>query len=134
MIFKARNELTTTEFEFVIFGFTTIVWIAKSKHDAAFTSMSTVGELFSNILPVFVGLMVAPFCGDTIGTVIGSVSICIFSYGLTAVYSNNLGSSITSICMGVFILLINVISAQGRNVVRAIGKVFMGSFRKGEAR
>ena len=101
----------------------TVIWIAKAKHDAAYTSMITVGELFSNILPVFIGLMVARFCGDTIGTIVGSVTLCLLSYALKAVFANNFGSAISNICMGVFILLINVISAQGRNMLRKMAKM-----------
>ena len=125
-----KNVIISYLFSGLIFGFATIIWIAKAKHDAAYTSMATVGELFSNILPVFIGLMVAGFCGDTIGTIVGSVTLCLLSYGLTAVFANNLGTAISNICMGAFILLINVISAQGRNLLKAIGKVFAGSARR----
>ncbi len=119
-----RNVMVSYLFSGLIFGFATIIWIAKAKHDAAYTSMATVGELFSNILPVFIGLMVAQFCGDTIGTIVGSVTLCLLSYGLTAVFANNLGTAISNICMGAFILLINVISAQGRSLLKAVGRLF----------
>ena len=125
-----RNVIISYVFSGLIFGFATIIWIAKAKHDAAYTSMATVGELFSNILPVFIGLMVAGFCGDTIGTIVGSVTLCLLSYGLTAVFANNLGTAISNICMGAFILLINVVSAQGRNLLKVIGKIFAGSARR----
>ena len=125
-----KNVIISYIFSGLIFGFATIIWIAKAKHDAAYSSMATVGELFSNILPVFIGLMVAGFCGDTIGTIVGSITLCLLSYGLTAVFSNNLGTAISNICMGIFILLINVVSAQGRNMLKAIGKVFAKSARR----
>ncbi len=118
-----RNALISYFVSGLLFGCATIVWIAKAKHDAAYNSMSTVSELFSNILPVFIGLMLARFCGDAIGTVIGSVTLSLLSYGLTAVFSNNLSSAITNISMGVFILLINVVSAQGRHFLQSIAKV-----------
>ena len=118
-----KNVLISYLYSGLVFGFATIIWIAKAKHDAAYTSMITVGELFSNILPVFIGLMVARFCGDTIGTIVGSVTLCLLSYALKAVFANNLGSAISNICMGVFILLINVISAQGRNMLRKMAKM-----------
>lgn len=53
----------------------------------------------------------------------GSVTLCLLSYGLTAVFANNLGTAISNICMGAFILLINVISAQGRNLLKAVGRL-----------
>jgi len=120
---ETKNVLISYLYSGLVFGFATIIWIAKAKHDAAYTSMITVGELFSNILPVFIGLMVARFCGDTIGTIVGSVTLCLLSYALKAVFANNLGSAISNICMGVFILLINVISAQGRNMLRKMAKM-----------
>ncbi len=127
---ERKNVLISYVFSGLIFGCATIIWIAKSMHNASYTSMSTVGELFSNILPVFIGLMVAQFCGDTIGTVVGSVTLCLLSYGLTAVFANNLGTAISNICMGVFILAINVVSAQGRNLLKMIAKVFTGGMKR----
>ncbi|HIT70001.1 MAG TPA: hypothetical protein IAC36_08875 [Candidatus Aphodomonas merdavium] len=120
---ERRNVLTSYVFSGLIFGFATVIWIAGGKHDAAYTSMSTVSELFSNILPVFIGLMVAGFCGDTIGTIVGAVTLCLLSYALNAVFANTLGTAISNICMGVFILAINVVSAQGRKLLSAIGKM-----------
>jgi ribose transport system permease protein len=88
--------------------------------------MSTVNELFSNILPVFIGLIVGAFCGDTIGTVMGAVTLGLMSYGLTAVFSNELGASISLICTGVFVLLINICGAQGSRISHR----FLSLFRK----
>lgn len=122
---ERKNVIVSYVFSGLIFGFATMIYIAKANHPAAYTSMLTVGELFSNILPVFIGLMVAQFCGDTIGTIVGSVTLCLLSYALTAVFSSSLGSAISSICMGVFILLVNVASAQGRNLLKAIGKMIV---------
>lgn len=127
---ETKNVLISYVFSGVLFGLATILWIGKSMHNASYTSMATVGELFSNILPVFIGLMVARFCGDTIGTIVGSVTLCLLSYALRAVFSSNLGSAISNICMGVFILLINVVSAQGRNLIKQIGKLFLGNVKK----
>lgn len=126
---EKRSVLVSYVFSGLIFGLATVIWIAKSRHTAAYTSMQTVGELFSNILPVFIGLMVARFCGDTIGTIVGSVTLCLLSYALNAVFASTLGSAISNICMGVFILAINVISAQGRNMLKAIGKMFVHNVR-----
>lgn len=100
----------------LIFGFATMIYMASAMHRAATTSMATVSELFSNILPVFIGLIVGTFCGDTIGTIVGSLTLCLMSYGLKAVFSNELGSAISAICMGVFILVINVIGSQGGKI------------------
>ena len=113
---EKKNVIVSYAFSGLIFGFATIIYIANAMHRAATTSMSTVGELFSNILPVFVGLIVGAFCGDTIGTIVGSLTLCLMSWGLKAVFSDELGAAICTICMGVFVLVINTIGAQGHRI------------------
>ena len=115
---EKKNVIVSYIFSGLIFGFATIIYIANGMHRAAYTSMGTVGELFSNILPVFIGLIVGVFCGDTIGTIAGSLSLCLMSYGLKAVFSDELGSAISTICMGAFILIINVIGSQGGSILK----------------
>ncbi len=119
---ERKNVLISYLFSGIIFGAGTLVYLANGIHGASFNSMSTVGELFSNILPVFIGLIVAPFCGDAIGILVGSVTLCLMSYGLTAVFTNEMGASISIICTGVFVLLINVFSAQGQLFRYRFGK------------
>lgn len=115
---EQKNVIVSYVFSGLIFGCATIIYIANGMHRAASTSMATVGELFSNILPVFIGLIVGTFCGDTIGTIVGSLTLCLMSYGLKAVYSDELGAAISTICMGAFVLIINTIGAQGGNIVK----------------
>ncbi len=115
---EKKNVIISYVFSGLIFGFATLIYIANGMHRAATTSMATVGELFSNILPVFIGLIVGVFCGDTIGTIVGSLSLCLMSYGLKAVFSDELGAAISTICMGVFILVINVIGSQGGKITK----------------
>lgn len=119
---EKKNVIVSYVFSGLIFGFATVIYMANGMHRAATTSMSTVGELFSNILPVFIGLIVGAFCGDTIGIIVGSLSLCLMSYGLKAVYSDELGAAISTICMGVFILVINVIGSQGGKVAKLFAK------------
>lgn len=115
---EKKNVIISYVFSGLIFGCATLIYIANGIHRAATTSMGTVGELFSNILPVFIGLIVGAFCGDTIGTIVGSLSLCLMSYALKAVFSDELGSAISTICMGVFILVINVIGSQGGRITK----------------
>lgn len=121
---EKKNVIISYIYSGILFGFATLVWLATDIHKASFSSLGTVGELFTNILPVFIGLMLANFCGDTIGTLMGSVSLCLLSYALKAVFENEMGSAITTIVTGVFILLLNVISAQGTSWLRGIKKIF----------
>ena len=115
---EKKNVIVSYVYSGLIFGCATLIYMANGMHRAATTSMATVGELFSNILPVFIGLIVGVFCGDTIGTIVGSLSLCLMSYGLKAVFSDELGAAISTICMGVFILVINVIGSQGGKIAK----------------
>ena len=113
---EKKNIIISYVFSGLIFGLATLIYIANGQHRGAYSSMATVGELFSNILPVFIGLIVGAFCGDTIGTIVGSLTLCLMSYGLKAVFSDELGAAICTICMGVFVLVINTIGAQGHRI------------------
>lgn len=121
-----KNVIISYLFSGLIFGFATIIYLPKGIHGASFTSLSTVGELFSNILPVFIGLMIAGFCGDLIGIIMGSISLCLLSYAMSAVFSSDMGSAITTIITGIFILLLNVVAGWGslwiKNMKRILGK------------
>ncbi|MBQ9032343.1 MAG: hypothetical protein IJ106_12965 [Parasporobacterium sp.] len=119
-----KNVIISYIFSGLLFGLATIIWLTKSIHNASFSSLTTVGELFSNILPVFIGLMLVNFCGDTIGIIMGSITLCLLNYGLKAVFSNETGAAIATIVTGIFILMLNVVSAQGMNWIHMIKKAF----------
>lgn len=119
---EERNVIISYLFSGLIFGFATMLYASSDILRASYSSLSTVGSLFSNILPVFIGLMLAGFCGDTIGTLLGSVTLCLMSFGLQAIFSAEMGSAITMVITGVFILLINTVSAQGSAWIAAIKK------------
>lgn len=123
-----QNVIVSYLYSGVLFGLATLIWIGKSNHEAAFTSLTTVGELFNNILPVFLGLVIAKYCGDTLGIIMSSVALCLLSYALKAVYTNEMGTAITTVITGAFILIQNVVSAQGMNILRW----FMNLFEKKE--
>ena len=107
----------------LIFGFATIIWASTAKHDASYSSLSTVSELFSNILPVFVGLYIGVFCGDTIGIIMGSLSICMMKYGLQAVLKAELGGAVSTAMMGIFVFLVNLVAGQGANIKKLFSKM-----------
>ena len=123
---EVRNVIVSYVYSGLIFGFATMIYAANDLHGASFVTMSTVGALFTNILPVFIGLMLAEYCGNTIGTVMGALTLSLMSYGLSAVLNNEMGSAVSTVCTGVFILLINVASSRGRELIKLIGTVFVG--------
>lgn len=123
---EKKNVIVSYLFSGIIFGFATMIYGARGIISASFSSLSTVGSLFSNILPVFIGLMLMGFCGDLIGTLVGAFTLAIMSFGLQAVFSAEMGTAISTVITGVFILLINVVSAQGGQWIATIKAAFTG--------
>ncbi|MCD8217081.1 MAG: hypothetical protein LUD01_03380 [Clostridiales bacterium] len=121
---EPKNVLITYLFGGIIFGFATMIYATTGQHEASFTSLATISELFTNILPVFVGLLVAGFCGDTIGTIVGSVTLCTMTFGLEAIFTDEMGSVVTLVITGIFILLVNVLSSKGKNVAAVFEHLF----------
>lgn len=119
---EGKNVIITYVFSGLVFGFATMLYASSGILRASYSSLSTVSALFSNILPVFIGLMLARFCGDTIGTLLGSITLCLMSFGLQAIFSAEMGSAITMVITGVFILVINTVSSQGDAWIATIKK------------
>lgn len=117
---EKKNVIISYLFSGLIFGLATTIYASTGLRNASFSSLTTVGQLFTNILPVFIGLMLAGFCGDAIGIIMGSVTLCTMSYALGAVFSAEMGSAISTVITGIFILFINVVSAQGRGWIEAV--------------
>jgi len=119
-----KNVILSYVYSGLIFGFATIIWASLGKRDASFSSLGTVGELFSNILPVFVGLYIGAFCGDTIGIIMGSLAICMMKTGLTTLFKAELGGAISTAMMGLFVFIVNLVAGQSGNLKKLVGKLF----------
>ena len=121
---ERKNVILSYVFSGLIFGCATLIYSGTGLQRASFSSLTTVGALFSNILPVFIGLMLIGFCGDTIGIIMGSITLTILAYGLNAVFQEELGSAITLVTTGIFIFAINVLSAKGGSISGYIKNMF----------
>ncbi|MCD7763753.1 MAG: hypothetical protein LUI14_11280 [Lachnospiraceae bacterium] len=121
---ETKNVIISYVYSGLIFGFATMIYASTAIHNASYTSLSTAGELFSNILPVFVGLYIGVFCGDTIGIIMGSISICLMTYGLQAILKAELGSAVSTAMMGIFVLLVNLAAGQSGNIKKIFAKMF----------
>lgn len=117
---EARNVLISYIYSGILFGLATMIYCSTGKLSGAFNSLQTVGSLFNNILPVFIGLTLAKACGDTLGIVMGALSLCIMNFGLEAVYTAELGNALSLMITGIFLLLFNFIAGQGE-LFRKIG-------------
>lgn len=124
------NIIITYLYSGLIFGFATCIYVTVNKHGASYSSLSTIGELFNNILPVFIGFMLAKFCGDTIGTIVGSVTLCLMSFGLSAVLEAERGAALSLIITGVFLLVINAVAGQGNNIKKMMEYIGKSLVRK----
>ncbi len=115
---ERKNVLVSYLFSGVIFGLASMIYASTALHKASFSSLTTVGELFTNILPVFIALMLGAFCNNTIGIIMGSLTLTLMSFGLTTVIDSDMGSAISLILTGIFVLVINVVSGQGANIAK----------------
>lgn len=109
---EKKNIIVSYIYSGVILGFATMIYASTGIISASFSSLSTIGGMFSNLLPVFIGLILSRFCGDTIGILLGVITMSLMNFGLTAVLKAELGSAVTTIATGVFLLLINVADAE----------------------
>lgn len=121
---EVKNVMESYFVSGLLFGLATIIYASTDTHTGSFTSLGTVSELFVNILPVFIGLIIARFCGDTLGILLGSLTICLMNFGLEAAFSAEIGSAVSTICTGVFMLLVNVAGSRGAQFMTWIGKIF----------
>lgn len=110
---ETRSVLISYLYSGILFGLATAIYCTTAKLSGAYNSLQTVGSLFNNILPVFIGVSLAPLCGDTLGILAGAVSLCLMSFGLEAVYTAELGSALSTIITGIFLLVFNIIAGQG---------------------
>ncbi len=117
-ISEKKNVILSYVFSGIIFGFAAMVWVSSSIKSASFTSLSTVSDLFTNILPVFIGLALRKYCGEAIGTLVGAVTLSLMSYGLQAVLSAELGSAVSIIITGLFIFIFNVVTTPYGSVLK----------------
>lgn len=113
---ERKNVIVSFLFSGLIFGFATMIYVSTGIHEASYSSLSTVGELFSNILPVFVGLYIGAFCGDTIGIIMGSLTMCLMSFGLESVLKAEMGSAVSLAMTGIFVLGVNLVAGQAGNL------------------
>lgn len=121
------NVLVSFIFSGLIFGFATMIYVSTGLHSASYSSLSTVGELFSNILPVFVGLYIGVFCGDTIGIIMGSIAMCLMTFGLEAVLKAEMGSAVSLAMTGVFVFGVNLVAGQSGNLKKLWNKMILKS-------
>lgn len=120
---EKRNVIFSYLFGGIIFGCATSIYASTNILRGAFDSLSTVGALFTNILPVFVGLILSAFCPDVIGILMGSLTLSIMSFGFQAVFSAEIGAALTIMLTGLFLLLLNVIAGQSGHVAAMIRRL-----------
>ncbi len=128
---EKRNVIISYVYSGLIFGLATLIYSGTGLQRASFSSLTTVSALFSNILPVFIGLMLIKFCGDTIGIIIGSITLSILSYGLKAVFQEEMGMAVSAVITAIFILAINVASAKGGTLTARIKNIFKKNLSNG---
>ena len=110
---EQKNILVSYIYSGIILGLATMIYASTGIISASFSSLSSIGGMFTNLLPVFVGLILARFCGDTMGILLGVITMSLMEFAMKAVLKAELGSAVTTMMIGVFLLFINIADAKG---------------------
>ena len=62
---EQKNILVSYIYSGIILGLATMIYASTGIISASFSSLSSIGGMFTNLLPVIVCLILARFCGDT---------------------------------------------------------------------
>lgn len=121
---ERSNVFITYVFSGLILGLASVIYVSQNIIQPQ-SGLATAGVLFSNIVPVFIGLFLAKASTDVIGIIIAAFGMEIMYYGLNCI--NLGGGGWNQIIMGVFMLSFYAFSAQEDKIKRLKDKI-MASF------
>ena len=82
---EKKNTVITYVISGFIFGLAGVLYAAQNTIYKVTTPLETAGTLFSNIVPSLVGLFLARYIDDSLGTFIGALTITLLYYGLDVI-------------------------------------------------
>jgi ribose transport system permease protein len=83
--------------------------------------LQTSGTLFSNIIPSLVGLFLSRFIDDSLGTLIGALTISLLYYGLESV---GILSGTKTIYYAIFLAVFIFVSGFWDQIINFFKKIF----------
>ncbi len=79
---ERKNTMICYAVSGALFGMAGVIYATQNSLDSITSPLQTAGTLFSNIIPSLVGLFLARYIDDSLGTFIGALTISILYYGL----------------------------------------------------
>lgn len=112
---EKRTVLAIFIFSGVILGLGAAIFLSNNLVDPQ-SNLTSVGIVYSNFIPIIVGLYLAKYSNDAVGIFIGSITIAIIRYSL-----NLLGyADFESIVIGIFIIIFSIFTTNKDSIINII--------------
>jgi len=114
---EKRTVLAIFIFSGIILGLGASIYLSTTTLDQQ-SNLTSVGIVYSNFIPIIVGLYLAKFSNDAVGIFIGSITIAIIRYSLNLVGFGDF----ESIVIGIFIIIFSVFTTNQEAIINSIKK------------
>ncbi|SEV99282.1 ABC transporter permease subunit [[Clostridium] fimetarium] len=110
---EKRTVLAIFIFSGIILGLGATIYASNNIIDQQ-SNLASVGIVYSNFIPIIVGLYLARYSNDAVGIFIGSITIAIIRYSLNLVGF----SSLENIVIGVFIIIFSIFTNNQDAIIK----------------
>lgn len=114
---ETRTVFTVFGFSGIILGLGAAIYISGNIVPQQ-SNLVSVGIVYSNFIPIIVGLYLARYSNDAIGILIGSITVAIMKYSLNLVG----WSDWDSIIIGIFIIIFSIFTTNQDAIVKKLRK------------
>lgn len=118
---EKKNTIVTYVISGILFGLAGSIYATQNTLSVITTPLQTAGTLFSNIIPSLVGLFLSRYIDDTLGTIVGALTISILYYGLE---SMGIFSGMRTICYACFLAVFIFVSGFWDQIIAFFKRVF----------
>lgn len=118
---EKKNTIIAYAVSGVLFGLAGAIYATQNTLSVITTPLQTAGTLFSNIIPSLVGLFLSRYIDDTLGTIVGALTISILYYGLE---SMGVFSGMRTICYACFLAVFIFVSGFWDQIMAFFKRLF----------
>lgn len=118
---EKKNTIIAYAVSGVLFGLAGAIYATQNTLSVITTPLQTAGTLFSNIIPSLVGLFLSRYIDDTLGTIVGALTISILYYGLEAM---GVFSGMRTICYACFLAVFIFVSGFWDQIMAFFKRLF----------
>ena len=111
---EKKNTFIAYAVSGAIFGLAGLLYATQNTLGKVTTPLETAGTLFSNIVPSLVGLFLARYIDDSLGTFIGALTITILYYGLDVM---SVGSGLKTVWYSLFLAIFIFVSGFWTQII-----------------